>query len=224
MTILVPIDATAPSRAAVEVATALAARDGSDLVLMHVHPGPEPAGLDLLASLHGIAEPVRSLGVSVRLRVRTGDPIREVCGWAQRHGMQLVVTGTRGGPLVGTESAPSMARALMKCSTVPVLAVRPGRGGLGPGPGPVRLVADQPSLASEVAQLLAEVWDRVLEPSSIAQLPADVRSQTDGSLTVLAFDPTCSSSHACGRLVEKRPEVIVLVSDVSCGCRRVSPS
>jgi nucleotide-binding universal stress UspA family protein len=117
MSFLVAIDLSVPSRSAIELATRLSRETGLSPVLLHVSEGRPP--LQLLADLYTLAEPLRALGSTPRLRTAQGDPVACICGYAREHRVEFVLMGTRG------DSDDSIARRVMESCTVPVMAVQP---------------------------------------------------------------------------------------------------
>ncbi len=123
MSFLVAIDLSAPSYAAIEVASWLGKALGEDVWLLHVSPG-QPS-LELLAALYQLAAPLREAGVPARLRTVSGAIAPQIIHEARRRGCRWILTGTS-----GTRDDGSVARALMARSALPVLAVRPADAGL----------------------------------------------------------------------------------------------
>jgi nucleotide-binding universal stress UspA family protein len=121
MCFLVAIDLTAPSRYAIELSALLARATGLSPLLLHVSEGRPP--LRLLADLYALAEPLRALGSTPRLRTAQGDPAACICAQARAHQARFVVMGTRGHSRVQTTG--SVARRVMAGCTAPVIAVRP---------------------------------------------------------------------------------------------------
>lgn len=120
MSFLVPVDLTAPSFAAIEIAVLLGRALGEEAILLHVSQGRPP--LDLLAALYELARPLRQASVVTRLRTVQGTPAEMIPAEAIRRKCKWVVMGTRG----VLDSPHSVAGAVMARSQVPVLAVRPG--------------------------------------------------------------------------------------------------
>ncbi len=214
MLILVPIDASAPARAAVRVATALAMAQNIGLVMLHVHTGPQPASLDILAQLHEIAEPARNEGVAVRLRVVRGAVLHEICAWSQRPEVRMVVTGTRGPNPSSLPVLESTARALMKCSSVPVVAVRPGADGLGAKDGPIQVVSGGTTLPLAIGHQLSRCWNREMvlapAPTNLAQVDSNL-VDCSNALTVVPFDPDGDWVGWCVELMRRAKGGLALV-------------
>jgi len=221
MTILVPIDASAPSRAAVRVAAGLAKAQDDALVILHVHSGPHPASLDILARLHELAAPARERGVSVRLRVVRGAVVDQICAWSRRPGVRMVVTGTRGQKPSSADTHESVARVLMKCSPVPVVAVRPGDDGLGTVDGPIQVIAVPGSVTATVALQLSRVWQRPTVEAQVTASPQLVDTtlvRRSDVLTVMPFDPDCEWADWCVEFMEQARGALALVGGEGCGC------
>ncbi len=123
MCFLVAIDLSAPSRSAIELSALLARATGLSPLLLHVSAGRPP--LRLLADLYGLAEPLRALGSTPKLRTVQGDPASCIREQAIARGARFVVMGTRGQQSGDAPPTGSVARRVMAASEVPVIAVRP---------------------------------------------------------------------------------------------------
>lgn len=119
MTILVPIDVSAPSRAAIDLAARLAAAEGLQTVILHV--SSSASTLANLVDLYTLADPFHAEGRDARLRTVTGDPALVICSEALRRKARWIVMGTRG---KGTKKS-SVSAAVMARAEVPVIAIRP---------------------------------------------------------------------------------------------------
>ena len=133
---LAPVDFSTPSLDSLECAMQLAHRLAAHLVLLHVS---EPAHADWdphrmksagqmrdqwEARLGNLAGVLKSLGLSTTYDVRTGSPPDSILAGALHHGCDLIVMGTHGrrgreGTTVG-----SVAEAVLKQATCPVLTVK----------------------------------------------------------------------------------------------------
>jgi nucleotide-binding universal stress UspA family protein len=122
VSILVPIDLSAPSRCAIELAALLAKAVPCEPVLLHVTREQQPS-LDLLAALYALASPIHALGINARLRTLPGQPSAIICEEAIRRDARWIVMGTRGAHL----GEDSVARQVMVSCPVPVVAVRPAQ-------------------------------------------------------------------------------------------------
>lgn len=223
MSVLVPIDLSHPSRGAVAFAAQVAGALGTDVRLLHV--ASQPPTLDQLAQLHALAEPLRRRGVPTRLRTVQGDPAQTICAMADRHDAAWVIMGTRGAQ-IAEEGAGSVARAVMRGCSRPVVAVRPRDDEAALVDfGPSILVSSGADPApSQLAHLLGSGFhdgrpgpgprDRLLQP--IHGGPPLPRQGT----AIVAFDPVCANGASwCGRLlVEDQGRAVVLVSSLQCGC------
>src|SRR6187455_1719846 len=105
--ILVPIDFSTGSDAALEMATSLARDSGGFLVLAHVeviplsaaggeylYAMPEPPTEELLANLDAIVLP--DSHVPVERRLLAGDPAEAIIRLAQTEIVDMIVMGTHG--------------------------------------------------------------------------------------------------------------------------------
>lgn len=124
MSLLVPIDLSAPSRCAIGLAAHIGRTTGEDALLLHVSDGPTP--LDHLARLHALASPLRDAGLVARLREVVGQPAENICLEAERRAARWVIMGTRGdwGPAAPRDPG-SVARTVLARAPIPVIAVRP---------------------------------------------------------------------------------------------------
>lgn len=157
MSILLPIDLSAPSQGAVKFAALLGPRLSKETLLLHVAPGrPE---LSLLSKLHALAEPLRDAGMRAHLRTRHGDPVDRICDEARIRQSELVLMGTRGSthPLDGEPG--SVARMVMDRCASPVVAVRWGDGPVGKHIMLIEPPRGLSLLARRMAQLLSEAVD-----------------------------------------------------------------
>lgn len=146
--IVVPVDFSPASLAAAEVAKSLARRWGSALELAHVREpdlvaagaGPEAVPLPLPApdpdlqrrTRRRLSEAAQGLPPE-RARIRTlfGRPVREILDLTRESGAGLIVMGTRGSTGLDRILLGSVAEAVVRGSTVPVLTVRANAAPLG---------------------------------------------------------------------------------------------
>ena len=215
MSILVPIDVSAPARAAVDVAASLARARDEDLVLIHASPGPRPAPLKLLAGLHDLAEPVRGLGLRVRIRVVTGEPVDSICRWGRDHDASIIVTGTRGPLDLTTERAASTARGLTLCAQVPVIAVRPGVGGLGHGSGAIHVAQPVHHTAVNIAGGLSTEWGRTTRMATRAssgELADEGVVGDENALTIISVDGDQAWPEWCEAMLLRARGTVLVVS------------
>ncbi len=144
--VLVPIDFSPSSRAALEYATFLAGKLGASLEALHVWepPGYGYVGPDTLALLpvgpgqpgweqtrievrreldHFLAKaPAKPQELSVR--VEAGEPSDAILNVARDSGADLIVMGTHGRTGLSRLLIGSVAEAVLRRSTCPVLTVR----------------------------------------------------------------------------------------------------
>ena len=135
--ILVPIDFSETSEAALRHGVALARAFKARLYLLHVpeHPGEAaeteyPIGLletmqnaahDRLGSLLTEAE-TRELRPECAMRL--GKPSNEIVGYAEKHEIDLIVMGTHGREGVARVLMGSVAEKVVRRAACPVLTVR----------------------------------------------------------------------------------------------------
>jgi universal stress protein A len=142
--VLVPIDFSPSSRAALEYATFLAGRLGAELEVLHVWEPPGYVGPDTLALLpvapgqpgweqtrgevqreverflaKGAARPKQ-----LSVRVEAGEPSDTILQIARDGGADLIVMGTHGRTGLSRLLIGSVAEAVLRRSTCPVLTVR----------------------------------------------------------------------------------------------------
>lgn len=142
--VLVPIDFSPSARAALEYATFLAGRFGAELDVLHVWEPPGYVGPDTLALLpvpagqpgwdqtrtdvtreveHFLAKTTakpRQLSV----RVESGEPSDTILQVAKDGGADLIVMGTHGRTGFSRLLIGSVAEAVLRRSTCPVLTIR----------------------------------------------------------------------------------------------------
>lgn len=134
--ILVPVDFSTPSLDSLEYAVHLAKGLGAHLVLLHV---VEPAHMDWDLTrmeegarrrsswedwLAELVEDVQSLGLSATYDVRGGLPPDSILAGALRHQCDLIVMGTHGRQGRDRANVGSVAEAVLKQTTCPVLTVK----------------------------------------------------------------------------------------------------
>lgn len=132
--ILVPVDFSGPSDAAVEEAIFIAKRFDAQIELLHVwRPEPSPDPAEPATSLTSFArsdvghemrkylERAESQGVTVRGRLAHGDPEALILECSDDY--DLVVMGTRGRSGVAHVLKPSVAEHVVRKANVPVLTI-----------------------------------------------------------------------------------------------------
>ena len=182
-TILVPVDYSARSLQAFRVACSLAEEGATRLIVLHVVeqlPVMEqlvgfdalgtPIPLDADGSPHhnAIQERLREVYVSkrpidVRILVRDAEAAEGIVGAADDVGADLIVLGTHGRTGLNRLLAGSVAEAVLRRATCPVLAVHsPESGSAETGAAPIQVIlhptdfSDQSQAALEVARALAK--------------------------------------------------------------------
>lgn len=215
MTILVPIDPSDPSRAAVSVGALLARDLREPVLLLHVSPAPPP--LSRLAELHGIAEPLRAEGLVVRLRTVQGEVVGRILERAAGGDVSWVVMGTRGGPLAKGPEGDSVAWHVLGAAAAPVVAVRPAAGGSGLTDGPLLVVAppEDPRPAALAAALARSTRGRALAAEVQPGAP-HVRVRGRGPAeargpVILSFSEDCLRRGRCQGVIEQIPALVMIV-------------
>lgn len=143
--ILVPIDFSACSLAALEHALAMAERFGSSVDVLHVWSLPRTLGPDDAVALPGHRhETVAAFAdtqaaqvleqmmidlagrstVEVRSRVEGGDPGAEIIRIAEQDGYDLIVMGTHGGSRLSHILRGNVAEKVIRRAPCPVLTIR----------------------------------------------------------------------------------------------------
>jgi nucleotide-binding universal stress UspA family protein len=133
---LAPVDFSDPSLDSLECGIHLAHRLGAELVLLHVLE-PAHAGWDLHrmqdaaqmrdqwdARLGHLVGVMKSLGLSATYDVRTGLPPDSILAGALQHRCDLIVMGTHGQRGREQANVGSVAEAVLKQATCPVLTVK----------------------------------------------------------------------------------------------------
>lgn len=139
--ILVPVDGSDPSLAALEHAVALAEDGSTEVEVLHVDV-PDASAVSTSSRLgpnlrHERARRLEDavdharalLGSRIQLRTETGDPLRTIVEVASEGGHDLIVIGTHG--RVGRLQAllGSVAQGVVRNAPCPVLTVRELGGG-----------------------------------------------------------------------------------------------
>jgi nucleotide-binding universal stress UspA family protein len=143
--ILVPIDFSEGSKAALDLAATFAKTFGASLELLHVWAPPtmvpmplvvvtsaaeQPMSLEELArttagtQMKDLVEPLRKIGLEVHARVAIGTPAREIAELAALGHFDLVVMGTHGRGLIGHALLGSVAEKVVRHAPCPVMTVR----------------------------------------------------------------------------------------------------
>ena len=136
--ILVPVDFSACSRAAVTYATELGRRFGAQVDLLHVwepaaYPAPfgvevQPLGLFVRTraarEMKSLLASVESAGVDVHGRLEAGEPARAIVDCAAAGDYDLIVVGTRGPRRLGRLLHRRIVDRIVRRATCPVLTLR----------------------------------------------------------------------------------------------------
>jgi nucleotide-binding universal stress UspA family protein len=133
--ILHPTDFSESSAAAFRLASALAQDYAARLIVLYVYPPPfngaeevdrgRPDGIeeDISAKLHQLKP--HAPGVEVVYRAEEGHPAEMILAVAEAERADLIVLGTHGRSGVGRAVMGSVAEAVSRKATAPVVTVRP---------------------------------------------------------------------------------------------------
>jgi len=142
--IVVAVDSSPPSRAALRIATALARSQQTALHLVHVfddhdlgrvydHPGYDPliarrqAMAEATDEMAEITDGLRALRVRFASEMCEGDPVAETLASAARVKARFIATGTHARNAFGRLYFGSVAEGLLREAPVPVMTVRARR-------------------------------------------------------------------------------------------------
>jgi nucleotide-binding universal stress UspA family protein len=134
--LLVAIDPAGCAWAVASRAAELAERLGASAVLQHavhlpagVEPGPralEELQRDAHEQLSATAELFLARGVPARVRIDSGPPAHAILAAAEEEGATMIVVGTHGRSGLARLIIGSVAEAVIRGASVPVLTVRGG--------------------------------------------------------------------------------------------------
>ncbi len=133
--ILFPTDFSTLSDSALRHATALAKDMGAKLIIVHVEEPPAAYGTGEmyyglpdpdLPALHKMLEAVKpsDSAVPYEHRMVTGDPAGEVVALAEQEKVDLIVLGTHGRTGIGRLLMGSVAEAIVRGATCPVITFK----------------------------------------------------------------------------------------------------
>lgn len=138
--ILVPIDFDDTSERALDRALSLAHQLGANITVLHVYglpfynypdgsyvPSPEVAEsvkIGAREQLETFIAKKRSAGVALSSLLREGRTAQEICKAATDIGADLIVLGTHGRGLLGRTMLGSVAEAVLRQASIPVLTIR----------------------------------------------------------------------------------------------------
>jgi nucleotide-binding universal stress UspA family protein len=127
-TILVPLDGSPQSNAALPLARTLARAMDASITLLRVtsHDDPTTTG-DAATNLHRIADELRRCGIRVDSVVRHGRASDEILAEVRTRGSTLVVMRTRGRAGVERVVLGSVADQVLARCAVPLVLMRPGQ-------------------------------------------------------------------------------------------------
>jgi nucleotide-binding universal stress UspA family protein len=123
--ILVPLDGTPASNAALPLVKTLARATGGAVTLLRVSL-PGEAAPDLAARLERIREGLASSDIQVHAVVRSGDPADEILAEIRARGADLLVMRTHGRAGIGRAILGSVTERVVTDGGVPVVLMRAG--------------------------------------------------------------------------------------------------
>lgn len=134
--ILCPVDFSAGSRAALELAADLARRDRALLTVLHVTrsrwpgdqglvvPGPEPEREEIEMLARWVADAERLAGGTVSSVLLSAPAPGAILGFARDDATDLIVMATHGRTGIRRQVLGSVAEAVLRAAPCPVLVVR----------------------------------------------------------------------------------------------------
>ena len=137
--VLVPADGSDPSQRAIDHLIGTPQyKDGAEIHLINVQPplpGRAAAAVaqanvedyhreEGLKSLEEAQQRLRAAGVTYHCHIAVGDPAKVIVQYAQQHGIDQIVMGTRGRGAVASALMGSVAKEVLECSPVPVMLVK----------------------------------------------------------------------------------------------------
>ena len=133
-TILVTLDGTPTDRAIIEHVKSLAKLAGSRLVLLHVADGwaartygkdaVSPEITDDTAYLKKVRAEFEAAGIQAESELAYGDPVKEIVGWVNRKGCDLVAMSTHGHRFLADIFLGTTASRVQHSIRVPVLLLK----------------------------------------------------------------------------------------------------
>jgi nucleotide-binding universal stress UspA family protein len=135
--ILVPVDLTDSNRAAIEVASQLAARDDGSVTLLHVIEAIADAPFEDMKDFYqrledkarkamvDLAAPLTVTNKQVEQQITYGNRAREIVGYAEEHGTELIVLSSRQlDPTQPEKTWTSISHQVAVLARCPVLLVK----------------------------------------------------------------------------------------------------
>jgi nucleotide-binding universal stress UspA family protein len=126
--LLVPVDFSSCSRAALALACKLGAALGAalDVIFVRSGSGEEPADQSAVEEeLRRFVQTVpESTGLTIRRDITTGDPRERIVTLAETGGYDLIILGTHGRTGRARSLAGSVAESVVRTATRPVVTVR----------------------------------------------------------------------------------------------------
>ena len=126
--ILVPLDGTPESNAALPAARTMAHATGASVFLLQVLESPEAEALakDTAEKLRRVADELAGSGLRVESAVLPGQAANEILQQVHEQGADLVIMRTRGHAGIQRAVMGSVAERLLSRSDVPIIMLRPG--------------------------------------------------------------------------------------------------
>ena len=150
--ILIATDGSASAREAVAFGLELAARQGAEVIVVHVAPAldvlpvagfgmpaaqPHPVSAYDRASLDVASTLAAAAGVKIQTELLTGNPVDEIVAFADSIDADLIVVGSRGHGAVASAILGSVSQGVLHEARRPVLVFR--RAGARAGEGGQRV-------------------------------------------------------------------------------------
>jgi nucleotide-binding universal stress UspA family protein len=138
--ILVPLDGSDLSLAAIEPAAKLAAKIPAELLLLRVLDAanygsvlsdpalwkdPQSDLAQARAALEAVAEPLRARGLAVRVRTEVGSPAPTIATVGEQEASEIIAMATHGRSGVAHLLLGSVAEAVLRRVHQPLLLIRP---------------------------------------------------------------------------------------------------
>ena len=127
--ILVAIDCSPVDQQLIDHVSALALPIGARIHLLHVvhsHTLDQERTLrqQAMDTMHGFRSSLQGIGISVELRIRSGEPDREILKELEEHRYDLLAVAAHGHNLLARLLFGSVSRSLREKISIPLLLIR----------------------------------------------------------------------------------------------------